>query len=548
MKKWALPLALAGAMALSPAALAAEVAATNFRGEFKTQMQYFDEGTLVKKAPHGDYDQPFQGFAGVAHVDLRGNIVLDPGANTQLISELRFRVNSDKELDEFPTRIFGSTGRGAGRFGEGSSFQYDDLTDNGIDKLYVQNKSQWWEGGSVVTTRVGRQDPNYNPWIGKMGLGQRVGVTAEGIEIGPLALRTGYIWMGPDKVSNTAATIYDAKDLQALILDGKLNIDNAGIGLTLVRGSFDGARDRMNKSLGARNWFDYAASLNVPVAEGVNLGAIYARDGFNEKSAYDVKLGTQLGMVDVGLQYRSVDEGFRPVFEDRETLPRPEERSESKTHDERTGFKVTLGTEVANWKLEGSYDHSYRSWLGYSKDETINTLTARASTRFNNIDVAFGVEMVDSKEEGDKHVKEREKGNWHDYLEEREESENTYTVELGTNFNIVRAEYKLEIEDNKDTDKTTTEHTLRGYVPIPVAYLDTLHAGAEVVFGDDTDTKYGIDLAWIGPNGIHVGLHYTDKWGHEVNDDAREYTSPGGGFKTYLPDGFSVTAGYSVSF
>src|SRR5690606_27588248 len=88
----------------------------------------------------------------------------------------------------------GKFGRG---LGSGNIFGSEFWNANDwIDKAYLENKSSWWEGGPVITTRIGRQDPNYNPWVARFWKFDRTGVTVEGFKLGPASIRAGYIWGG----------------------------------------------------------------------------------------------------------------------------------------------------------------------------------------------------------------------------------------------------------------------------------------------------------------------------------------------------------------
>src|SRR5690606_26676084 len=119
---------------------------------------------------------------------------------------LRQRIRGDKLMDAFPTRVYSAFGASSNtaafaRDLTGSRFQPE--TGELVDKAYFENKSSWWEGGSTVTTRIGRVDPNINPWIAKFSRFDRNGATVEGLQVGPLTFNVGYIWSGDGSLLRT---------------------------------------------------------------------------------------------------------------------------------------------------------------------------------------------------------------------------------------------------------------------------------------------------------------------------------------------------------
>src|SRR5690606_31085219 len=240
-------------------------------------------------------------------------------------------------------------------------------------------------------------------------------------------------------------------------------------------------------------------------------------------------------------------------------------------HDERTGFTIAMDGEVHNWKLSGSFDSSYREWLGRTKDEKIDTIKLGASTRFSTVDFSASATIEKSKEDRDvaSWVRESATGPW--YRVGPKNDKNTYTVGLGTNFDIVRATYELKITDEKkkDTSEKRTTHTIALAAPVKVAYLDTLHLGANLALrsGDlngRAKTGWGVDVAWQGDNGLRAGIHYTKGYNGELenrhfNDDGsvkmrsgnpdelRKYVYPDG-TNHRLSNGLAVTAGWGIEF
>src|SRR5690606_30292322 len=96
--------------------------ATNFRGHFKTQLQYNskevnDDVIGAPEPTSTDYHLPTGAF-GAVDVDLRGDIILSPNAQNRFVLELRQRIRGDKLLDLFPLRFF--TSEQSAHFGRGT--------------------------------------------------------------------------------------------------------------------------------------------------------------------------------------------------------------------------------------------------------------------------------------------------------------------------------------------------------------------------------------------------------------------------------------------
>lgn len=612
MKRWALPVSLAVALSATTATAFAESAplATNFRGHFKSAIQYNSSDVnkkVIGSTNPGDevYHLP-EGAFGVVDVDLRGDIVLSPNADNRFVLELRQRIRGDKLLDQFPTRVysaFGSSSNTAAfaRDLTGSRFQPE--TGKLVDKAYFENKSSWWAGGPTVTTRIGRVDPNINPWVAKFSRFDRNGATVQGLQVGPLTFDVGYIWGGDGSLRRTRVlpgadagrtvdgtslaeavnnnTMAPVEGIQSLFLGTKVGLDVLDLDLAAVRTTWSGD----DKAV-----FDYAVGLSAPLGDAANLTGAYAHDDLNDKNAYNVKVSTQWGAADIWGRYRKVEEGFSPIYEDRDDFMNPEKRTEAKVHDERTGFEVGASGEVYNWKLSASYDSSYREWLGFKDNEKVSTVKLGAATTFqagnSPIDFAIGATIENSDEQHAKYVQEAERSVIaHDptaygltlYRVGPKSDKTTITASLGTNFDILRASYELKLTDEKGKEKMT-DHTLGLSAPIKMAYLDTIHVGANLQLrngrtkGDAKereDTGYGVDLAWQGANGLRVGVHYTDGYNGKYSirqqrydssdltkrtdlvtadtDFLRKYTYPDG-TSLYLGNGLAVTAGWGISF
>src|SRR5690606_3705203 len=175
----------------------------------------------------------------------------------------------------------------------------------------------------------------------------RAGVTIQGMKVGPADIKFGYIWGGDHDLLRvrpmpgtgdqlraedvTALTSGDAwharKGINSAVLGLNFGLDVLDLALTAVRTATQGNDAVM----------DYAVGLAAPLGDAAKLEGAYARDGLNEKNAYNVKVSTQWGAANLWGRYRKVEEGFAPIYEDREDFMNPEKRSESKVHDERTG-------------------------------------------------------------------------------------------------------------------------------------------------------------------------------------------------------------------
>lgn len=237
-----------------------------------------------------------------------------------------------------------------------------------------------------------------------------------------------------------------------------------------------------NKDDDSKNHTDYAVSAKATPAEGITLSADFASDGANDATGF--KVGGELSTIPnlkIGVSMWSMADAFNPTFakrDDGKTTAFPDINDKK---NERKGFEVKADTSQAGFDL--------------------------------------GVTFRNTSDAND--------GN----------KANSYEFRASRDFNGIKASYKFEDGDSKDSLHTITAETT---VDTPIA--SGVNLKGTIRLPENADLQFGADATWKAPNGINLGLHYAnydrgDGWGgRDIAAGTKE------------PDGFVVRASYELSW
>lgn len=257
MRKAAVVLTSALVLALAtPLAFAAPVDVT---GQVETLIEY-------KQDDSGQY-----------RLDGKTGIKLTPrltaGSQVQLGIELETKPNDFNDDDE-PTRDFNAP--------------HGQLSTT-LDKVWLETKGPWWNGGPEVTTTVGDKKLEWNSWVAHMG--NRRGIAVEGIDLGIANADVFYVW---------------EKDAE----------DGRPIGLRINSGIIEGF-DLSAMAVRRGDKLDAALSAATELS-GVQLDGTVALDA-DRRYAFKVEAAMN-PVEDLTLKagYRQMQEGFAPMYPERD--------------------------------------------------------------------------------------------------------------------------------------------------------------------------------------------------------------------------------------
>lgn len=247
MRKTAVVLVTALVLALAaPMAFAAPVDIT---GEVETRFEY-------KKDAAGEY-----------HLGGKTGIKLSPrlsaGDKVRLGVELETQPN-DFDKDGDPTRDF-EAAHGA--------------LSTTLKRVWLETKGAFWNGGPEVTTTIGDKKLNWNGWVAHMG--DRRGITVEGIDLGVANADVFYVWQtgtedGRPIGVRVSSGIIEGVDLTAMAVRRAGKLD-AALGAAT---ELDGVKLDGTVALDSAQRYAFKVNAAMSPAESVTLKA-----GFRQMQA-----------------------------------------------------------------------------------------------------------------------------------------------------------------------------------------------------------------------------------------------------------------------
>lgn len=321
-----------------------------------------------------------------------------------------------------------------------------------VKKAWIETVGPYWHGGPDVKTRIGDVEIEWNDYVGH--LGDKAGVTVEGMKIGPAEARAFYAWDGATRPMG----------VQADASLGGLNLS----GIAVRRG-------------GENN---FAFSAGTQLAPGLNLSGELALDGEN-RSLYRVEASADnlVGGIKVTAAYRGADDAFAPVYtvdpEDEDGDPVGRNDRENVNYDLLDGFSVTAETTHAGVHMSASYDEPHQE------------LTLAADTELHGFELGAETVLVEKKVE-----------------------ETNLSVKRGFTLGAldVTGKYKAKIVPGNDVEHKFSAETTTDVIP----QLRGLELSGEVkLVGDEISWNAGAD--YKAPNGLQLGAVYDSEDGPSLS-------------------------------
>ncbi|HHY19794.1 MAG TPA: hypothetical protein GX522_07845 [Firmicutes bacterium] len=203
-----------------------------------------------------------------------------------------------------------------------------------INKMYIESKGSYWNGGPELTTRLGDLDIKYNPWIAEAS---REGVSVDDLELYGAKLGGFYIW---DNADNTP---FQAQGLKASGTVGP--VDGA---LTVVTGK--------------DNETSFAVDAIYSPLDNLALKSVFAASVYDQnvesmKKAFKLDGAMQVSektLVDFG--YRTVDAEFDPTYRSHAKDQWGNPINPVDLYKGQSGVNLGVNTKVENVNLGASYD------------------------------------------------------------------------------------------------------------------------------------------------------------------------------------------------
>lgn len=188
----------------------------------------------------------------------------------------------------------------------------------GIDKAWIETEGAFWHGGPSVRTRLGDVNIEWDQFVGH--LGDKRGVTVEGIEVGPVTADAFYTWHNDDRPMGLAVRgTVEGVDLQGMLVKrGSENNLMVGAGLEVMPG----------------------VDVNAKMALDAERRHLYRLEANADSLIEGIKLT-------VG--YRGADEAFDPMYTNRWD-------GTDELYDLRNGFNIAAETEQSGFRIKGDYD------------------------------------------------------------------------------------------------------------------------------------------------------------------------------------------------
>lgn len=218
----------------------------------------------------------------------------------------------------------------------------------GVSKAWIETEGAFWDGGPAVSTRIGDVHISWDNYVGH--LGDRAGVTIDGIQVDPLSAKVFYAWDGANRPMGLAAKA------------GMYGIDVDGI---VVRSAGE-----TNLSVGA----------GMEVIPGMRLSGRLAMDGA-QRLLYRVQADSDnlIDGVKVTAAYRSAAADFDPLYK------RTHDDDGNELWDTLTGVSFGVETTQSGIDLKANYDDP--------KKET----NVEAGTEIQGFRLSGSTKLVNSK-------------------------------------------------------------------------------------------------------------------------------------------------------
>ncbi len=360
-----------------------------------------------------------------------------------------------------------------------------------LNKAYLQADGPFWANGPAIRTTIGDVAINQNDYVAN--LGNRKGISVEGITAGPVGMDAFWVAPGTRMIFSTDTSTIVKPDHEVLLGETyggqiKANIMGADLGANVVK---------------VQNGFEYALNGKFAPISMVTLDGVYARD-LHEQSAYKVNAAVSpMENLTVRAGYRGADTTFSPLYatykdsDGNGYIEQDEIKPENRvTQDQKTGFNVGASTKVAGVNLSADYDNP-------NKATDVKANTELAGYKLNSEVKATDTKVTDVMAGVEKQVE-------------------LFGMDVTGNYTAAIAKM------NGATNKEETSHEFKVTSALNVLPL-TLDGRVKYFQENVQPTEYEANAKYEAPNGVTLGMKY-------LND------------KDHTQGQVSATAGMSVAF
>lgn len=462
MKKVAILVAMALVFALVAPAIALAAGNISVSGKLSTEMN----GTVTGKAVGAPV------VSGKTLMQLNIGIGAENPQKVKAYLELAPTTNPANLLDRDGNVSFDKLG----------------ITGIELNKAYLQADGPFWANGPAIRTTIGDVTINQNDYVAN--LGNRKGISVEGIKAGPVGMDAFWVAPGDHSIfsSDIATTLVpDATVSFGETYGGRINasIMGADLGADVVK---------------VHDGFEYALNGKFAPIPMVTLDGVYACD-LHEQSAYKVNAAVSpMENLTVRAGYRGADKTFSPIYATRADSDGngyiEKDETSLAAHDLMTGFNVGASTMVYGVNLSADYDNP-------NKATDVKADTELAGYKLNS-----EVKATDTKVT--------------DVLAGVEKSVELFGMDVTGNYTAAIAKM------NTVTNKEETSHEFK--VSSKLNVLPLALDGRVKFFQENVQpTEYEANAKYEAPNGVTLGMKY-------LND------------KDHTQGQISATAGMSVEF
>ncbi len=420
--------------------------------------------------------------SGKLSTEMKGIVTGGSGIGGKTLMQLNIGIGAEnpqkvKAYLELAPSVAGNQVDRDGTMSLDKAFGINGLT---MNKAYLQADGPFWADGPAIRTTIGDVTINQSDYVAN--LGDRRGISVEGIKAGPVGMDAFWVAPGERNIFSTSdsqtQTIVtpDVKNVPlAETYGGRINanIMGADLGANVVKVS-DG--------------FEYALNGKFAPIPMVTLDGVYARD-LHEQTAYKVNAAVSpLENLTIRAGYRGAEKAFNPLYptyqdSDGNGYVEQDERKADNlaAQDLMTGFNVGASTKVAGVNLSADYDNPNKATDVKADTELagykLNSEVKATDTKVTN--VTAGVEK---------------------------------SVEL---FGMdVTGNYTAAIEKKDDyTKKVATSHEFK--VSSKLNALPLTLDGRVKFFQDNVQpTEYEANARYGAPNGVNLGVKYLNDMDH----------------------------------